>query len=274
MSTTEQSPPRQSADRGAGSLGTRLLIGQIDYLNCQPFYPLMHRHRLIATPPSDLGRLAANNEIDAGVLAVVDYLKCEDKYEPIAGLGIANHEEVRSILLASQRPIVELDGAKIGITEETSTSVRLLRTILEVKCGLRPERYVRGMREDADAFLVIGNEALARNFSPNPQFPYRYDLATEWWNWQRLPFVFALWIIRRSLPASIKTAFAELLEQSYQIGMSRVDEIGKEFAGELGSAETLASYLRNFHYRLGPQEMAGLSRFRQLCQTHRLLEPI
>ena len=250
------------------------MIGQIDYVNCQPFYPLMHHHRLIATPPSDLGRLARNAEIDAGVLAVVDFLKCEDTYEPIGGLGIANHQEVRSILLACRRPISELDGATIGITEETSTSARLLRAILEVKYGLEPERYVRGRGEQADAYLVIGNEALAHNFSPRPDFPHRYDLATEWWQWQQLPFVFALWIIRRSVPDSVKKAFADLLERSYQIGMRQIDEIGEQFAGDLGDAEALASYLRNFHYRLGPQEMKGLDVFRQLCTRYNLLEPI
>ena len=254
--------------------GTRLLIGQIDYVNCQPFYPLMDHHRLIATPPSDLGRLARNGEIDAGVLAVVDYLKCEDRYEPIAGLGIANHEEVRSILLACRRPIDELSGATVGITGETSTSVRLLRAILEVKYGVRPGGYVRGLGEAADAYLVIGNEALAHNFSPRPDFPHRYDLATEWWEWQSLPFVFALWIIRRSVPASVKKAFAQLLEESFQIGMTRIDEIGEEFAGNLGDAGTLASYLRNFHYRLGPREMEGLNAFREICSNYDLLEPI
>ena len=35
--------------------------------------------------------------------------------------------------------------------------------------------------------------------------------------------------------------------------MAQIDEIADRYAGELGSAEALASYLRNFHYRLGPE---------------------
>ena len=251
-----------------------MLIGQISYLNSQPFYPLLHEHRLIPTPPAELGRMAARGEIDAGILAAADFLLCEDRYEPIGGFGIANHEEVRSILFLSRRPMAELDGARIGITEETSTSVRLLRTLLEVRDGLKPAGYVRGLREDADAFLVIGNEALRKNHEATPSFPHRYDLATEWWRWQGIPFVFALWAVRRSLPQSTKDGLSDLLERSFVLGMSQIDEIAAEHAGDLGQADSLASYLRNFHYRLGPEEMRGLDTFRRLTREHRLLEPI
>lgn len=252
----------------------RLLIGQISYLNSQPFYPLLGEHRLIPTPPRELGRMAAKGEIDAGILASADYLLNEDRYEPAAGLGVANREEVRSILFLSRRPMSELDGARIGVTEETSTSVRLLRILLEVRDGSRPLEYVRGLRDEADAFLVIGNEALLRNRSVSPSFPQRYDLATEWWNWTGLPFVFALWAVRRSLPAGVKQEFSDLLERSFTVGMSQIDDIAAEFAGELGQREVLASYLRNFHYRLGPEEMQGLAEFRRLVRENGFLEPI
>jgi chorismate dehydratase len=252
----------------------RLLIGQISYLNSQPFYPLMGEHRLIPTPPRELGRMARNGEIDAGILATADYFLVEDRYEPIGNLGVANHEEVRSILLASQRPLDELDGATIGITEETSTSVRLLRALLEVQRGLRPKRYVRGERERVDAFLLIGNKALEQHVRPTPGFPHRYDLATEWWGWQRLPFVFALWAVRRSLPTHVKEEFAGLLERSYQVGVSQIDDIAAEFAGSLGARAQLAAYLRNFHYRLGEAEWRGLETFRRIATEHGLLEPV
>jgi chorismate dehydratase len=253
---------------------TRLVVGQISYVNSQPFYPLLGEHRLIPTPPRELGRMAAKGEIDAGILATADFLACEDRYEPIAGLGIANREEVRSILLASRVPIEDLDGKTIGVTEETSTSVRLLRVLLELRYGLVPAGYARGFRESADAFLVIGNEALAQNLRPSPGFPHRYDLASEWWAWKGLPFVFALWAVRRSLPDGVKQDFADLLERSFTLGMTQIDEIAAELAGGLGSAEALASYLRNFHYRLGAEEMEGLGEFRRLVHEQGWLAPM
>lgn len=252
----------------------RLVIGQISYLNSQPFYPLLCEHRLIPTPPNELGKMAGKGEIDAGILATADFLVHESGYEPVADLGIANTEEVRSILFLSKKPMSELDGARIGITEDTSTSVRLLRILLEVRDGNKPREYVRGLRDDGDAFLVIGNEALWRNQTPTPEFPYRYDLATEWWNWTGLPFVFALWTVRRSLPDNVKKEFAELLERSFRVGMSQIDDFAAQFAGELGKREALASYLRNFHYRLGAEELKGLEEFRRLNNENGFLEPI
>lgn len=252
----------------------RLLVGQISYLNSQPFYPLLGEHRLIPTPPFELGKMAASGEIDAGILAVADYFRNDDRYEPTASLGVANHEEVRSILFLSKRPIQELDGARIGITEETSTSVRLLRVLLELRYDVRPGSYVRGAREEADAFLVIGNEALWRGRTATPSFPHRYDLATEWWEWKGLPFVFALWTIRKSLPEGTKHDFAALLERSFEQGMSEIDVIAKAHAGSMGQQEALASYLRNFHYRLGDKELEGLDEFRRLTRDNGFLEPI
>jgi chorismate dehydratase len=253
----------------------RLVVGQISYLNSQPFYPLLFgRHRLIPTPPNELGRMASRGEIDAGILATADYLLNSDRYEPVGGLGVANREEVRSILLQSRRRIEDLDGALVGVTEETSTSARLLRLILEDRYRVRPRSYVRALRAGADAFLVIGNEALSQNRRPIPGFPHRYDLASEWWTWTGLPFVFALWSIRRSLPENVKQGFSELLARSFEVGMSQVDEIAAEYAGELGRPEELASYLRNFHYRLGPEEMRGFEEFRRRVLERDLLRPM
>ncbi len=148
------------------------------------------------------------------------------------------------------------------------------RALIELRDRNRPAEYVRGLRDEADAFLVIGNEALLRNTTATPAFPYRYDLATEWWNWTGLPFVFALWAVRRSLPDETKEELADLLERSFKVGMSQIDAIAAEFAGELGEREILASYLRNFHYRLGPEEMKGLEEFRRLTGENHFLEPI
>ena len=252
----------------------KLLIGKIPFLNSEPFYPLLGQHRMVAMPPRELGKLAQRESIDAGIMATVDYLRLEDRYEPIGNLGVANREEVRSILLFSRHAMQELGGARVGVTEETSTSVRLLRLLLEAKSGIRPREYVRNLQEEADAFLVIGDEALRRGRAHCDGFIHRFDLAAQWWDWKNLPFVFALWVVRRTLPDEDKQQFAELLERSLDTGIKQIDETAARYAGELGTARELASYLRNFRYRLGPEEWQGLDEFRRLLQQRDLLEPI
>jgi chorismate dehydratase len=251
-----------------------LLIGKIPFLNCEPFYPLLGEHRLAAMPPRDLGELAEREAIDAGIMATADYLRLEDRYEPIGNLGVANREEVRSILLFSRQPMDELGGKRVGVTEETSTSVRLLRLLLEVRDEVRPREYSRGLREKADAFLVIGDEALRRGQADCDGFVHRFDLATQWWAWKKRPFVFALWVVRKSLPEDTKREFADLLERSFQTGLRQIPETAARYAGELGTAHGLASYLHNFQYRLGPDEWQGLDEFRRLALDNDLLQPI
>jgi len=56
--------------------------------------------------------------------------------------------------------------------------------------------------------------------------------------------------------------------------MKQIDETAARYAGELGTAKELASYLRNFRYRLGPDEWQGLAEFRRMVQQRDLLEPI
>lgn len=252
----------------------KLLIGQIPYLNSEPFYPLLGEHRLVTMPPRELGRLAEKGEIDAGIMATADYLRLEDRYEPVAGLGVANCKEVRSILLLSRVPMEALSDARIGLTEETSTSARLLRLLLEVRLGVRPREYVRGLQEGSEAFLVIGDEALRWRFSSLDGYIHRFDLASQWWSWKKLPFVFALWVIRKALPEETKQDFARLLKRSFAKGMAELEAIATQYAGELGSAPVLASYLNNFRYRLGREEMRGLAEFRHLVHEHGLLEPM
>ncbi len=167
-----------------------------------------------------------------------------------------------------------LAKARIGVSEESSTSVRLLRLLLEVRYGVKPRGYERGVREQADAFLVIGNEALRRAHTKPTGFDHRYDLASQWWLWKKLPFVFALWVIRRSLPEQTKREFAELLQRSFSKGMNELDEMANRHAGELGTPAELVSYLENFHYRLGEDEMQGLNEFKRLAMQNGLLEPI
>jgi chorismate dehydratase len=252
----------------------KLLIGKIPFLNSEPFYPLLGEHNMVSMPPHELGRLAERGEIDAGIMATADYLRAREHYEPIGNLGIANREEVRSILLFSRTPLEALADTRIGISEQTSTSVRLLRLLLEVRYGVKPRVYERGVREQADAFLVIGNEALRRAHTKPTGFEHRYDLASQWWMWKKLPFVFALWVIRRSLPDPTKTEFAELLQRSFSKGMNELDEVANRHAGELGTPAELVSYLKNFKYRLGEDEMRGLNEFKRLAVQNGLLEPM
>lgn len=50
--------------------------------------------------------------------------------------GIVGNKNVKSVILYSKYPIEKLDKKNIAVTDETSTSFRLLQVLLEIKYGL------------------------------------------------------------------------------------------------------------------------------------------
>jgi chorismate dehydratase len=131
------------------------------------------------------------------------------------------------------------------------------------------ERLHGGVNEYSryDAVLLIGDEALRRNKYGLDGFELVYDLAREWYDWQKLPFVFAVWAVRKSLPAATKVQLSGILAHS-------LEEAGEDFvkiAGAHGQrigltgAET-QEYLEGFNYRLGEREREAIGVFRRLYE--------
>lgn len=178
----------------------------------------------------------------------------------------------------------ECDGARIAITGETSTSFRLLRLLLEVRHGMRPSAYERmdlerfrvegagragGIDRDGIAgALVIGDTALRWRHRPPAGFYLAMDLASEWHAWTGLPFVFARWGVRRSLPAAHKEWLSGFLEESLRDSRDRLPELVQHLPEDLGPKSDLVDYLRNFTYELGPTELKAEERFRALLREY------
>jgi predicted solute-binding protein len=295
-------------------------IAKIPYLNSYPFFAAFGGDDaarvaesraagfdLVEMAPAQLGELARRGEIDAGLIPAVDWFALDAAtsaapYERLGDFGIAVRGRVESVILLSEKPLEDLGGARIGITEESATSVRLLRLLLEARHGVKPAAYVRGARENLDAYLVIGDEALAVTANRSPA-PIVLDLAEEWEAWQELPFVFAVWVARRDLADHEKQMLAAMLDASLDgwreapgssLGttsppthprsagsvasatasenvIARAAEAytrGSSHRRALGDAGRVASYLRRFIYRLGPEEERALALFRDLLAEH------
>ena len=229
------------------------------------------RYELTDCVPRELGERAAAGEVAAGLLPVADYFRSQETFERVGPFGIAVRGRVRSVMLFARRPIRQLDGAAISVTEETSTSAVLLRLLLEQRYQLSPAAYRRGTDLTADALLLIGDEAL-RFRETNNQYPFEIDLAFEWWLWQHLPFVFAVWAIRKDVDPQEKKHLELALAKSLGINQRQHASIAQDSSGRLGvSAEDLQAYLSGFIYRLSRFEEEGIARFKALADEHHLL---
>jgi chorismate dehydratase len=164
-----------------------------------------------------------------------------------------------------------LEGAVIAVTEETSTSALLLRLLLEQRYRLTPAAYEPRRVPEADALLLIGDEAL-RFRAANAQYPYEVDLGFEWWLWQHLPCVFAVWAVRKTVEPPQKRHLEAALARALAANTAQLDAVARQGADTLSlPAADLAAYLAGFHYRFGPEEEAGIARFEELAHEHHLL---
>ena len=241
-------------------------IGRIPYLNSEVFYYGMAGEtgvELRPLVPRALSNSASEGGLDAGPVPLVTCFELEDTFKPLGNFCIATVEKAHSILLFSMRPMDELNDAVVGVTGETSTSVRLMKILFAERFSVTPRSYVGIQEEDADAFLLIGDEAL-RNQRGVPGYPYLYDLGQEWHQWTGLPFVFARWVVRRDLADDKVRWLESLITRSIEQGLADVDKIAASRQDLNMTPEEVIEYVRSFHYHLGEDELKAIEKFRTL----------
>jgi chorismate dehydratase len=253
---------------------TGTVAARIPYANAAPFYALWSDAPFAVRNlvPRELGREAESGGVDLGLMAAGDYLRLQDRFDIVGPYGVATRGAVQSVILYSRRPPGALGGALVSVTPETSTSIRLLRLLLDVRRGLEGVRYVRGLEpSQADALLVIGDDAMRMRSKRPEGFTHALDLGADWLDWTGLAFVYAVWAVRRGLDPAVRAELRDFLEASLAAGLASLPEIAKRLTGQGWSADEMEGYLRRFHYRLGPEDLEGLDRFEQLVHQHGLV---
>lgn len=276
-----------------------LRVARIPYLNSLPFYTCLPAGtEVLDLPPRQLGEAAAAGAVDAGILSLCDILQNPDLVA-LGSMGVAARGPVHSVLLFSRQHPERLDGARVAVTSETSTSFPLLRLLLAQRFGVGQTTFERrapasDSGADVDAHLLIGDAALVAAAAaglvpgrsqyrgePMPvdaagasSWQWVLDLAGCWVDWQQLPFVFAEWVVRRQAPAGACDELSAALQES----LRRFEEDPAALAqaaaasGPLDAAAVRA-YLDGFTYRLGEDERAGVARFRALLENEPWWQP-
>ena len=168
-----------------------LRIGKVSYTNTLPLFYSLKGFELIEGHPSDLVKKLRESEIDAGIVSSAEYFFHPEDYFVLPQVSISSRGKVCSVLLLSKKPIEEVEGIKI--TPRSLTSRYLLSYIMENVYGRSPQEVT----ENEDAVLSIGDEALKLK----EDYDYAYDLGEEWFKHTGLPFVFALFLVRKDAPS-------------------------------------------------------------------------
>ncbi|HET9151133.1 MAG TPA: menaquinone biosynthesis protein [Gemmatimonadales bacterium] len=256
-------------------------LGRIPWINCYPVYGAMDRGivapgaEMVSGTAAELNDLLAAGELDVSVVSAVEYARNAALYHLLPDLAITSDGPVHSVALFSRRPVEELDGATVLLTASSRTSVLLLQLLCRHRWGISP-RFATARAEARDldtlgalpheAVLVIGDAALL--LAAERRYACFTDLGAAWKDWTGLPFVFAVWAARRSVPvAAVQGIHARLLA-SRAWGLAHLDLLAGEAADHTGvPREVCRAYFGDLDYALSYRHLAGLTDFfRRLAQ--------
>lgn len=253
-----------------------LTLGIIDYLNVEPLYYRLEE-RLAGKGivfrrgvPTELNQALAAGEIDLAPISAIAAAQMAERVAILPALSIATIGAVKTVLLFSwMADPRELDDVRIALSDESATSVELVRLLAERFWQVQP-RYTTEAQDLAQmlrrsaAALLIGDGALVesahRREIPGRGQPYVFDLGDEWLKWTGLPFVFALWAARReALPLIRDLDVVAALYEAKADGLVHIPEIARAYAPRLGlPTGVLTKYLHDLRYDLTSSDRAGL----------------
>jgi len=251
----------QREDELAGSLAP-FRVGSVPYLNAVPLTRGLEDQVIFATP-AKLAEMLQHGELDAALVSVTEVL-FNDRYDVLDGIAVASLGEVQSVFLAHRRPLAE--AREIFCDTASLTSVALLRVLLAEQ-GLQPEFKPLASYDRAalpDFVLLIGDPALDLLRAPTAH--QVWDLGTAWMELARLPFVYAVWALRRGIE---NNALRRRLRDAKDFGLETLDYIISERAEY--DYDFRKDYLGwHIHYHLGADEKRGLIKFMELLRRHGL----
>jgi chorismate dehydratase len=235
-------------------------VGSVGYLNTVPLTRGLEKEVIYATP-AKLAEMLQRDELDAGLVSVVEVL-FNDRYDILDGIAIASLGEVKSVLLAHRKPLSE--ATEIFCDTASLTSVQLLRVLLAER-GLKPEFKPLATYDMAalpDYAMLIGDPAL--DFALGPHEHEIWDLGAAWFEMTSLPFVYAVWALRRGVQ---NAELRRLLREARDFGLDTLDSIIRTRTEY--NYDFRKDYLSwHIHYHLGSDEKRGLVKFIDLLRRH------
>jgi chorismate dehydratase len=235
-------------------------VGSVPYLNAVPLTRGLESEVVFATP-AKLAEMLQRDELDAALVSVTEPLFSE-RYDILDGVAVASLGEVKSVFLAHRGSVSE--AKEVFCDPASLTSVNLLRVLLEEQ-EIRPtfkrlESYDHGCLPDYT--LLIGDPAI--DFLRARHEHEIWDLGAAWFELTGLPFVYAVWALRRGIRYE---RLARQLRDAKDFGLDTLDYIiSTRNEYDLSFRKDYLGW--HIHYHLGVDEKRGLKRFADLLTKH------
>ncbi|MET8331797.1 menaquinone biosynthesis protein [Streptomyces sp. NPDC005181] len=256
---------------------SRPRVGHIQFLNCLPLYWGLARTgtlldlELSKDTPEKLSEQLVRGDLDIGPITLVEYLRNADQLVAFPDIAVGCDGPVMSCVIVSQRPLEELDGARVALGSTSRTSVRLAQLLLAERYKVSPDYYTCPpdlglMMQEADAAVLIGDAALRASLHDAPRLGLQvHDLGQMWKEWTGLPFVFAVWAARKDYlaahPAMVNEVHRAFLA-SRDLSLEEVTKVAETAARwEVFDAELLERYFTTLDFRFGAAQLEGVREF-------------
>ncbi len=255
------------------------MLGVIDYLNTQPMdHGIRERLPHVAVQrgvPTAINAAILRGEVAIAPMSAYEWALHADELFVVRDFSIATLGAVNSVnMFGWHADPHQLDHKTVALTTHSATSVNLLRVLCEQHYHVYPEWRpmtpdLDAMLSECDAALMIGDKALVeatlRRHIGSRGLPYFFDLGDEWLKLTDLPFVFAVWVVRRDHADAVRAAgIIPALREAKATNLKRIDSLAQTYAPRLGlPAGVCAKYLRDLRYDLKPRDLEGLHTFLQ-----------
>lgn len=235
-------------------------VGSVPYLNAVPLTRGLES-QIEFIPPSQLAEKLRRGDLDAALVSITEML-FHDGYDVLDGIAVASLGEVFSVFLAHRVPLEQVK--EVFCDTASLTSVNLLRVLLAER-GLKPAFKPLPSYAEAgqhDAVLLIGNPAIEFRRAPHPH--EIWDLGTAWFELTKLPFVYAVWALRRR-PDNER--LRRLLREARDFGLDTLDyTISSRSDYDLDFRRDYLGW--HIHYHLGSDEKRSIAKFIELLRKH------
>lgn len=237
-------------------------IGSVPYLNAAPLTRDLPGELIFATP-AKLAEMLHRDELDAALVSVAEVL-FTGRYDILDGISIASLGEVYSVILAHKKPLAEVK--EVFCDTASITSVSLLKVLLAER-GLKPafkplESYEAA--KEKDFVLLIGDQAI--EFQRSPHQHEIFDLGYAWLELTNLPFVYAVWALRRGVD---NRELRNELRAAKRFGMETLDYL-IENRTEFDEDFRRDYFEWHIHFHLGEDEKKAIAKFCDLLRKHNL----
>lgn len=235
-------------------------VGSVPYLNSVPLTRGLEGE-VQFMPPSELAVKLAAHELDAALVSITEVL-FSDQYDILDGIAVASLGEVYSVFLAHRKPLDQV--REIWCDPASLTSVNLLKVLMaergqEIEFH-KLDDYAKAI--ERDAVLLIGNPAI--DFRRGEHDHQIWDLGAAWHEMFDLPFVFAIWALRRGLE---NENLRFKLREARDFGMDTLDHIINHRTDY--DRDFRKDYLGwHVHFHLGADEKRGVAQFVELLRKH------